>query len=303
MKQSDPRQGVTTVVREAHAYDQLWTYSREFASRYMPKMQKSDEDRALLILDQLDRVESANDINSHSMGGAIACATELGRALAWLHQPGPQPDCDFEAPIPWVLSVIRPDWRMFGDLSGASIAAIQIAQQSATIQRGLADLASSAAPRTLIHGDMRLSNCLARYDSGDELRNLFIVDWELAGIGDSCYDIGSVFCDYLTLWVCSMPIAPALALRDSLALAATPLSHILANLRTFWGSYHSYQRGSTSLIRSVRWTGARLLQSAIETAQASAALSSTVVILLQLAENVIGNPEGGVRLMGLDVGS
>jgi hypothetical protein len=56
------------------------------------------------------------------------------------------------------------------------------------------------------------------------------------------------------------------------------------------------------LVRSVQLAGARLIQSAIESAQMSAQLTSTVVYMLQLAENILANPrQAGGRLLGLPI--
>jgi thiamine kinase-like enzyme len=151
---------------------------------------------------------------------------------------------------------------------------------------------------------MRLDNCLIQDDQANNLGRLYLVDWELAGWGDARYDIGAVIADYLALWVRSMPTANSLSVGDSVASAARPLADIRPNLQAFWAEYRTGSAATTGepafLIECFKWAGARLVQSAIESAQEAATLSGAVVLLLQMAENVLDNPGRAARLVGIE---
>ena len=60
----------------------------------------------------------------------------------------------------------------------------------------------------LIHGDMKWDNCvMPRHDDpARAAEGLKIVDWELADIGDGCWDVGAVFQAYLAHWILTMRI-------------------------------------------------------------------------------------------------
>jgi hypothetical protein len=66
-------------------------------------------------------------------------------------------------------------------------------------------------------------------------------------------------------------------------------------IRSFWFSYVAERavaadEVTTALVRAVRYSGARLLQTAYEQTQSSQQLHSNVVGILQLAVNVMARP-------------
>jgi aminoglycoside phosphotransferase (APT) family kinase protein len=304
VKQQDARRSVATLAREAHVYDLFWRTRCEFAKAHMAQSRMFDGERGILVLNHLDGAEPLSTIETRQANVAEMAAKELGRTLALLHSYNAE-SCDGLAPLtPWVLSVVMPSLDTVAQLSAAAIATIGILQQSAVIKASLLELSPTGSGTSLTHGDMRLDNCLIAHDHDHELLRLVLVDWELAGVGDACYDIGAVLADYLSIWVRSMPTAASLAIAESVALAMRPLASIRPSVKAFWEGYQTQSAGQMSgraiLSASLRWTGARLVQSAIESAQEAASLSSTAVMLLQLAENVFDDPNRAARLIGIE---
>jgi hypothetical protein len=90
-----------------------------------------------------------------------------------------------------------------------------------------------------------------------------------------------------------------------LEIAAYPLARMHRAMGAFWAAYSAARGWDTAtaapaLIRSARYAGARLLQTAYEQAQAGARVSATGVCLVQLAENVLLRPEEAVeQLFGI----
>jgi thiamine kinase-like enzyme len=307
LKQSDIRQSSKTLHREAEIYRLLWMSEPGFASRHMPRLLWFDLTEELLVLDYLDSVEPLSMVQPRDSNLPIACAAELGHALGRLHNSQLAKGCNIEAPSPWIFSVEKPGRKLFTDFSSSAIFVIQIIQRVPNFGALLSGLSRSYEPSTPIHGDIRWDNCLVRMQEGSEApKRFFIVDWELAGYGDPCWDVGGVFCEYLNLWIRSLPVTPSLSLEDSLNLAAYPLNAVQLRLTAFWNSY-SQERSNLGhdrafLLRAIQLSGARLVQSAVESAQASAQLTSTVVYNLQLAENIIRNPRrAGICLLQLPI--
>jgi thiamine kinase-like enzyme len=305
VKQQDAGRSVATLAREAHVYDFFWRTRCEFAKAHMAQSRIFDSERGILVLNHLDGAEPLSNIESRQANVAEMAAKELGRTLALLHGYNAE-SCDGLAPLtPWVLSVVMPSLDTVAQLSAAAIATIGILQQSPVIKASLLGLSPTPGSGTsLTHGDMRLDNCLIAHDTDHELLRLVLVDWELAGLGDACYDIGAVLADYLSIWVRSMPTAASLAIAESVGLAMRPLASIRPSVKAFWEGYQTQSAGQMCgpaiLSASLRWTGARLVQSAIESAQEAASLSSTAVMLLQLAENVFDDPNRAARLIGIE---
>jgi aminoglycoside phosphotransferase (APT) family kinase protein len=294
LKQRDPRQSAVTLHREADAYRLLGDGGSVFARHHLVGLLHVDSSRDLLVLEHLDGVEPLHAARLRGREMDEACARGLGRALGRLHDVRPADEALMVAPT-WALSLRRPTPDVLTDLSSASLAVIGIVQQSRPIAEALAELARSQAPGCLIHGDMRLDNCLVTVPAARARPpRLAVVDWELAGVGDPAWDVATVLCEYLAIWLRSIPLADSLSLDDSLALAEHPLSEVRPAVAAFWDAYRTgrgLDRQCGFLIRTTRWLGARLVQTAIEIAQTSSHLTRTVVYMLQLAEHALEKPE------------
>jgi hypothetical protein len=264
-----------------------------FASRHMPRLRWFDPSEQLLVLDYLDGAQTLGSAHSLESILAIACAEELGEALALLHDSTLDGSPDLEIPLPWILGVCHPGAELLAQLSSTAILVLKIVQQIPDFAPLLDGLARYSAPSTPIHGDVRWDNCLARTNTDSDSPHLSIVDWELAGLGDPCWDVGGVISEYLSCWIRSVPVMRSLSLSESLGLAGCSLGTIQQGVATFWSSYSKKRRTACNeafLVRSVQWSAARLAQSAIESAQASAQLTGSLVYMLQLAENITWNP-------------
>lgn len=304
LKQSDVRQSTKTLRREAESYRWLATNACGFAAQYVPRLRWFDPAHELLVLDYLDSVEPLNAPHGQESTASMEGAAALGRALGRLHES--RVDESFPAPAPWVFSVYEPRPELIAELSSAAVQVIEIIQQISNFGEVLHDLSASCTHGTAVHGDIRFDNCLLGVHEGvEQSQRFFIVDWELAGGGDPCWDVGAAFCEYVGLWTRSLPGASFLSPAESVNLATCPLDSIRPCLATFWQTY-AQQRDRVAnqafLRRAVQFCGARLCQAAIESANASSRLTGTIVYTLQLAENILSHPgEAGTRLLGLEV--
>ena len=226
--------------------------------------------------------------------------TSLGEALGALHNL-PYNNAGFgDRGAPWPLSLGCPDLAILYQVSAASIELLKIVQHSPDLSRALAALGDQWGRHSLVHFDIRLDNCLATPNA--ELR---IVDWELIGAGDPCWDTGSFFADFLSCWVLSMPITQHTKLDRLPYLAARRLTTFQPGIRAFWRSYVrsigvSAAEAEKRLLRSVRYAAARLVQAAFEWTQDSAQPSAHMMVALQLSQNILKRPEEAVvRLLGI----
>jgi hypothetical protein len=153
----------------------------------------------------------------------------------------------------------------------------------------------------------QLSDLLAitfRTKDATEDRRL-IVDWEMAGIGDPCWDLGSVLNDYLSFWLLSIPITGETEPEEFLNLVKFPLARMQPAIRAFWRSYVKQIElddvtSNQWLLRAVRYAAARLLQTTYEQMQVAMLVTGNVVCLLQLSLNMLMRPrEAAVQLLGL----
>jgi hypothetical protein len=160
----------------------------------------------------------------------------------------------------------------------------------------------------LIHQDLKWENFLACRPIGSRRITLKIIDMEAVCPGDPCWDTGSVFGNYLSFWLQSIPVTGRDLPERFPELARYPLHRMQPALRACWRAYTTRlglddASSGPLLLRSVSFAGAALVATAYSAAQMSAAVDSNLILHLQLAMNVLARPgEAAERLFGLGVG-
>jgi hypothetical protein len=302
--------GATTVACEAATLCDLLSDQRmEGLRRYLPAYYGFDPERGVLILELLRHAESLREYHFRLGRFPLALARKLGDALGILHAaPVGMAAPHFARRPAWILSVHRPDVSFFREVSSANLELIKLLQGSPLCGEALDTLREGWTPDALIHRDIKADNLVvfAREDSRRKSR-LALVDWELAGVGDACWDVGSVFSEYLATWLLSMPTAGEIPPFGLTELARFPLERIHPAIRAFWDAYVDRMRfdvrtSRQRLIRSVQYSAARLIQTCYESSHASAHLVGTTQCMLQLSQNVLQRPlEACVHLLGIQL--
>jgi aminoglycoside phosphotransferase (APT) family kinase protein len=210
---------------------------------------------------------------------------------------------------PSVLSIHRPEPRIFYDISSANVQLIKTVQRSAPLCQALDELRQGWRAQALIHCDIKWDNCIVfARPASKRMTRLKIVDWELARLGDTCWDVGSAFANYLSFWLFSIPITGEAPPDRFMELAWYPLESMQPAIRSFWQSYVRTMvldavNSDEWLLRAVKYGAARLVQTAYEQMQMSIHLTGNVVCLLQLSLNILQRPrEAMVHLLGLPLG-
>jgi hypothetical protein len=298
VKQAGPRSGLTleheaTVLR-------LLEHVPELTGR-VPTVVHDDSELCLLVLRS---PASARDFARQHSSGRFPCLTAsgLGRLLATLHELDP---CGLEGPPEsdrkWGLSLAEPSHELMLDLSIAAQDLVSRLQGNDGMIDRLNRLAEVGYQQAFVHGDLRWDNCLAAVAPGSRRRTrVLLVDWELAGPGESGHDVGTVLGEYLSAWVGSIPIVEVADPGRLLSLAKYPLRRMQPAVNAFWSAYCQAISSPPTLRRVVELAAVRLLQTAVERAQMLSAPSAHLVLLLQLADNILQRPEAAaVTLLGL----
>jgi thiamine kinase-like enzyme len=275
---------------------------------YLPQFFGYDEGAHLLIL---ELHETSRDLAEHN-GLSHRLSTRLARqtasALAELHKL-----TDFEKSIsnptfksdtPWVLSVHEPSLEMLGRISAGNLKLVRAIQYYSGFTDSLTRLSLEWNEARLVHFDIKSDNILVVRSPNGRWTRLTIVDWELVGLGDACWDIGSVFADYLVHWLLTIPQVEGQSPEAQPQLGTLQLVRIQGALQAFWKEYAEQMslgnEADTWLIRSVKYAAARLLQRCYEHLQLSVDLPTASVRCLQVSQNMLLKPaEAAVRLLGL----
>ncbi len=308
LKQGVDRVTVESIANEARVYRALES-AGEFRRRFCPRLVDFDEVEGVLVLELFPDAPNLHDHYLRSGRFSRRTARALGEALGVLHTlPAPFPESvpDWGAPTspawPWVFSLHRPDLSLVFEISQANLDLIRIVQNDAAFFDRIETLIGAWTADALIHSDVRWENCLiAAPDGRQELK---IVDWELAGPGDPCWDVGSVFGAYLGFWLQFLPVTASSAPESFVEGARYPLAAMRPAIGAFWRAYAQTRRldpaaARRCLLRSICFGAVRLVQGAFERMQDAGELIGAAVCSLQLSRNMLARPEAAAGLLGL----
>ena len=301
------------VAQEAAAYRFLYS-APDLASftRYLPRFYEFDDRAGILVLGLLENSSTVTEHRRRRGRVSARVAGAMGNAVGQLHrftrlsQGHGTPGWTFGRATEF-LTFHRPNLAAFVGLSRASAQLIATIQESEVFCAQLDALRAAWREDSLIHGDLRWDNWHVlemRNGGGPDLK---IVDWEMAGTGDPCWDVGCILCEYLLAWLRSAPIATDVDPDHFMCLSTFPLSTMQPAIRRFWQSYVRVMEldaptAGEWLVRSTRFAAARLVQAAFEDAQHATELSDPTIYLLQLSTNMLARPvDAAARLYGLIV--
>lgn len=296
-----------TLEHEADFYQLLHAQSgRSPLCARVPRLVHFDASRSILVIELISGARDLSDFRRSSRAPNITITRQLGKSLAALHQL-PASRMPTRVAVPTVFRFSDLQLSDLRELSAGSLELFALAQRFEGYNRHLRELGQEWGARAVVHGDVRGENCLIQSNSKPrQPKRLWLIDWELAGMGDPGWDIGSVFADYLADWTTSIPIADGLPVESMPMLARRPLNSIQPALRAFWSAYNSsVQTDDRStredlLMRSTRFAAARLSQYAFEQSQLTSEVSGTAVCLMQLAWNMLRRPSDAIIwLLGL----
>jgi hypothetical protein len=305
LKQGVGTERACTVDNEASAYRFFNSAAgKDRIADFVPKSYLYDAHDHVLVLQFLRDAENLREYHTRVDRFPIATAAQLGRAIGVVHRCEAAWQIQPSRP-PWALSALQlPSIDSLREVSGSNIRLIKIVQQFPDYCELLDKLRESWTATTLIHGDLKWENCIV-FSEGSRTNKLNLVDWELATLGDPCWDVGSIFADYLSYWVFSMPASGESAPADFVKLARWPLEKMQPAIGAFWRAYTREMNlgekvSKTWLVKSVSYAAGRLVQTAFEHLQSSVFLTAPAVCLLQLSLNMLKRPvEATTHLLGL----
>jgi thiamine kinase-like enzyme len=297
---------IRSVTHEARVYQALSVdpdISRlcgQFLIRYVDH----DDSQGALILEFLPDARNLKDHHQRVGRFSRKAGALLGEALKSFHSlpKGVTPSAELHKP--WILAVHKPALSMICSASDANVHLIRIVQEDPKFLALLGALEEEWIADAFIHADMRWENCLIEFNA--RLMSVKLIDWELAGVGDPAWDVGSMFSSYLSCWLLHSRIAPKSTPDEILRGAQYPLESMQPAIRSFWKSYVRGMHGSTTaadhfLLRAIRYAGAQLIQDAFEQLQLAPAMTGYAVCALQVSMNILSRPqEAAAALFGLD---
>jgi aminoglycoside phosphotransferase (APT) family kinase protein len=286
----------------------------EFATlaELVPRDFLYDTQRHVLVTELLADGETLTEHHQRLNAFPPETARLVGAQFGRLHRE-PMPSLEgrpeasaFRRQPPWALSTYQHGANMFGALSGGNAKLLEIVQSYPDFQRTLEALRADWRTDRLMHGDIKWDNCVVYpVTSGNGPLASKVVDWELADIGDPCWDIGALLQAYISFWVFSMRIGADVPVAQSPNTAQYPIEMMQPSIRAFWQAYIAAMElervaAETLLVRSMQYGAARMIQTAYESMQYSPQISPNALCLLQVSFNILKEPKEAVtHLLGL----
>ncbi len=284
-----------TLAREADCH--RLAASRPLA-RWMPRFLDYDPARFVLALELLEGAENANRYHARAGGLPEAVAGLLAEALARCHSVSRRAlsaaGVAFPEKPPWILSCCEEGAPTPPAAGAAHRRLLEILRGDSACFEPLRELRRRWRRRRLIHGDLKWDNCLVREREPGRPR-LWLVDWEMADVGDPAWDVAAVLHSYLLYALFAAEVDPG----EIAGLLAPPLGR-------FWASYARRRRSGNTrnrLATCTRMAGARALQTAFEGSMSDPEPRPEARRLLDVARELLGGSAAASRRwFGLEAG-
>lgn len=153
----------------------------------------------------------------------------------------------------------------------------------------------------LIHGDIKTSNFMINENCLDsKIFELRILDWEIADLGDSMWDVAALLQGYLVMWVFRKTAGE----KGSLSAYGKPvgfeLEQMQPSIRHFWNRYvalmeFSPEEARAKLRKATRYCALKLIHSCLESSQYADQLPPQSAMMLQLSLNILKSQEEAIR--------
>jgi 5-methylthioribose kinase len=304
VRAADP-ESVAALQREAACY-RLAQSDPAFAplAALVPVFRYYDEQNLILVVELV--VQSENLREHYQRVGRFdptifaRLGTAIGRFHAAMVAASASSNADvFPRRTPWILS-FHDQPRKVGAQLGAHAQLYRILHQYPDFSQRLTELREAWRTESLIHGDMKWDNCLVCERDGSDDLGFKIVDWELADVGDVCWDLGGILQSYLSSWVFSMPETGNAHATALVERAQYRLDDMQPAIAAFWQAYTSARAldktpAREMLDRSMQYGAARLVQTAYEISMHGEQLDAFAIRLLQLSENILASPREAVE--------
>ena len=296
-----------TVEREAACYRLAGRQARRsgFAS-LLPRCHHFDAAHSILVLELLPNAESLWEHHLNARAFPVAVAELQGRKLGAFHRrsalegSAPAEVAAFERRLPWILSIHETHPQYLNQMSLGNSQLLQILRHYPEFPAALEAIKRSWAIETLVHGDIKWENLVffrAHDEAAPELR---VIDWEMADVGDACWDAGAIFQAYLSFWIFTLPFGDGVSLAQATAASPFQLAAMQPALAAYWRSYAATRKlrpaeSRALLERSINCAAARMIQTAYEGIQQAPQITPQALCQLQLSMNILRDPAAAIR--------
>lgn len=311
---------IATLRREAACY-RLGHNDADFAplAPLLPKYYDFDTGRHALVIELLSDGESLTQHIQRTGTYPLGIASRLGGAMAAYHYGAGREmikgaDASTLAiPIPWVLTVHR-QTAQTTTFNARSLELLAFIQNNPQVYAALDLLQNNWLARGFIHGDLKWDNFIITPLKDAQGFDLKIIDWELAGFGDPCWDVGSILQSFINFPLVTMPALTEQLPVDLAGMMRYTSADALAAVRDFWIAYVTVAgldetAAGECITRGIQYCAARMVQTGFEMTEVlkgdpdkyfSDIIRAKAYCLVQVAIDIFQNPAASLgRIFGV----
>jgi thiamine kinase-like enzyme len=305
-------QSVNSLSREATSYS-LAQHDENFngLKQLMPNLIYHDRQRNIIILELFSQSENLSEMHIRLGTFPIDIASSLALSLGTYHKKVSlsidkvKEKKIFPQALPWMLTVNQQYLQQVKNVDANHFQFFSIIDKYPEFLTSIEQLRNQWQTNSLIHGDMKWDNCLVYKEDNNPNLQLKIIDWELADLGDSAWDVGAIFQTYLSLWVMSIPALQNNNAQQAIPFAKYKIDDMQPAIKQFWNTYtytmqFEKQNQANQLLKCTQYAAVRMVQTVYEQVHFTKQLTQSGVYLLQLSLNILKNPaEATSALLGL----
>jgi thiamine kinase-like enzyme len=304
----------TETLRAEAACYQLAEKDPRFAAlkNSLPKFHHYDTKHHILVVDQVRDVQSLHDHYfsnqrfdkdiPQKLAGILAACHRTDLVSNTQNQEAPLP---FRMQKPWLFTIAsQPPQQWMGGPPSAEQQTMQMIFKNPEYVQLLAQCEPEWQPYSLIHNDIKFPNFLLSVNpETQQVKDIKLIDWELADIGDPIWDVAGLLYAYLQLWISTD--LPEAELKMYPNFKKILLPQLQPSMDIFWQSYKQQmgwdeQTAAYQLLKAVRYTALRLIHGCFEAAPYTRSLQPSGAKMLQISFNILRAPAGAItQLFGI----
>lgn len=262
--------------------------------QYIPQYYGYDPNHHILVTEYFTNTKNIHEEVFSTKELSTEYATEMAKILASFHfdirtHINTESSLQFyNGIVPWILNL--------GNLkssspNGLDHCVINEIHKHPKLVKKIDALASQWEKTSLIHGDIKWMNFIVMPNKKD----LKLIDWEIADLGDPLWDVAGGFQSYFTSWVMSFHNQAQQHIKSEGTEFIT-IESIATAIKAFWTSYATHREFTPKqkqdyLLKTLSYMGVRMIQTAFENNFSKVELNANTVRILQFCEHILTNTE------------
>jgi hypothetical protein len=287
--------------REATAYRFITSHEAYKAlAAVIPEFIDYDSDRHTLTLAYLPGHTSTHVYFFNQQHVSPVFTQRQAEILASFHFPVPATAdvSGFPQSIPWIL-LLNENGPHYFSPTNANTDLMGIIRSNEELMRMLNETRDEWQRTALIHGDIKWTNFIVPQTAATP-ENIKLVDWEIADIGDPLWDVAGFLQSFLSTWLFGFDNLNISEHKLQQNMQAFDIEQIIPAASQFWSTYIRKANipaadEHTLLMRTMRYTAARMLQTSIEGIVQTPRVYPNNVRIVQVAFNILRSPEEAAR--------